>query len=184
MEALCPLLTQPTVSKLHQPTTIHHIPGKPYVPNLMTRRAAVTALTSLLLSSKSALFMEIPAIGGTLLPEFNFNMVAPDQTFEEAMSGVRDDAESLLEVRSLLESQSWGEAQRAMRKASVQLKKDIYTIIQNKPGNERPQLRKLYSDLFNGVTRLDYAARDADDARVWECYGRITEALGEILSRI
>lgn len=119
-----------------------------------------------------------------LLLSLPSSQVAPEQSFEEAMSEVRDNAESLLGVKSLLESESWGEAQRALRKSSALLKKDIYTIIQNKPGNERPRLRKLYSDLFNGVTRLDYAARDRDKDRVRECYGRITEALSDILSSL
>uniref|UniRef100_A0A2P2ILC4 Uncharacterized protein n=1 Tax=Rhizophora mucronata TaxID=61149 RepID=A0A2P2ILC4_RHIMU len=60
----------------------------------------------------------------------------------------------------------------------------MYILIQSKPGSERPQLRKLYSNLFNNVSKLDYAARDKDAARVWQCYENIVAALNDILSRI
>ncbi|CBI31764.3 unnamed protein product, partial [Vitis vinifera] len=74
--------------------------------------------------------------------------------------------------------------QKALRKSSSLLKQDIYTIIQSKPGSMRPQLRKLYSNLFNNVTRLDYAARDNDATQVWEYYEKIAITLDDILSRI
>ncbi|XP_027344457.1 psbQ-like protein 3, chloroplastic isoform X2 [Abrus precatorius] len=110
--------------------------------------------------------------------------VAPGQTIEEALSGVKDHAQDLLQVRELLESESWKAAQKTLRQSSALLKKDIYTIIQNKPGIERPPLRKLYSTLFNNVTRLDYAARDKDGPQVWQCYENIVVAVYDILSRI
>lgn len=85
---------------------------------------------------------------------FDFRLVAPDQTVEQAESGIRDHAESLLQVKALLEAESWGAAQKALRSSSGYLKQDIYTIIQTKPASERRQLRKLYSDLFNNVTKV------------------------------
>lgn len=86
--------------------------------------------------------------------EFEFGLVAPGQTVEEAQNGVKGHAQDLLQVRELLESGLWKAAQKALRQSSALLKKDIYIIIQNKPGSERPQLRKLYSTLFNNVTRV------------------------------
>ncbi|GLT57640.1 hypothetical protein SLA2020_305970 [Shorea laevis] len=115
---------------------------------------------------------------------FELKMTAPEQTLEEAESGVREHAQALLEVKDLIEAESWREAQKALRKRSSFLKQDMYTIIQAKPGNQRPQLRKLYSDLFNNVSRLDYAARDEDASGVWQCYENIVLALNDILSRI
>lgn len=81
-------------------------------------------------------------------------MVAPEQTVEEAESGIRSHAQALLEVKGLIETESWGEAQKMLRLSSSYLKQDIYTIIQGKPGSQRPKLRKLYSNLFNNVTRV------------------------------
>ncbi|WJX31103.1 hypothetical protein P8452_19569 [Trifolium repens] len=115
---------------------------------------------------------------------FEFGLVAPDQTVEEAQNVVRVHAQDLLQVRDLLELESWKIAQKELRRSSALLKKDIYTIIQSKPGSERPQLRKLYSTLFNNVTRLDYAARDKDVAEVWQRYENIVMAVNDILSRI
>lgn len=88
---------------------------------------------------------------------FEFKFVAPDMTVEEALSGVRGHAQDLLHVRDLLELESWRAAQKTLRQSSAILKKDIYTIIQSKPGIERAQLRKLYSTLFNNVTRVSAA---------------------------
>ncbi|KAK7290296.1 hypothetical protein RIF29_04607 [Crotalaria pallida] len=115
---------------------------------------------------------------------FDFGFVAPDQTVEEAESGVRGHAQDLLEVKGLLEKESWGEAQKALRLSSALLKKDMNTIIQSKPGSERPQLRELYFTLFNNVTRLDYAARAKDGPQVWQCYENIVGAVSDILTRI
>lgn len=88
---------------------------------------------------------------------FELNMVAPDQTIEEAESGIRVHAEALLGIKSLIETGSWGEAQKVLRRNSSYLKQDIYTIIQGKPGSERPELRKLYSNLFSNATRVSSA---------------------------
>ena len=85
---------------------------------------------------------------------FDFRFVAPDMTAEEALRGVRNHAQDLLQVKDLLESESWKAAQRNLRRSSAVLKKDIYIIIQNKPGIERAELRKLYFTLFSNVTRV------------------------------
>lgn len=89
-------------------------------------------------------------------------------------------------MKELLEEDesSWREAQRALRNRSALLKQDIYTIIQGKPGSERPLLRKMYSTLFNSVSRLDYAARDKDVTRVWQSYDNIVMALDDILPKL
>ncbi|KAF1894873.1 hypothetical protein Lal_00022367 [Lupinus albus] len=115
---------------------------------------------------------------------FEFGFVVPGQTIEEAEIGVRNHAQDLLQVRDLLEKESWREAQKALRLNSALLKKDMYTIIQSKPGSERPLLRHLYSTLFNNVSRLDYAARDKDGSQVWQCYENIVLIVNDILSRI
>lgn len=156
----------------------------------------------------------------------DLKLIAPEQSFEEAESGIRSHAEALLQVRGLIESESWKEAQKQLRSSSPLLKQDLYTIIEYKPPAERPPLRKLYSVLFNNVTRvslivwsssmslislcvwseitknfvlfffefvfifgfgdlqMDYAARDKDAERVWQCYNNIVMAISDILSRI
>lgn len=116
-------------------------------PDINRRMGLVAAMTSMVLAGEG-IFNAKSANG------FDFGFVAPDQTIEEAESGVRSHTQALLQIRDLLESESWKEAQKALRRSSALLKKDIYTIIQNKPGSERPQLRKLYSSLFNNVTRV------------------------------
>ncbi|KAL4554667.1 hypothetical protein LXL04_037268 [Taraxacum kok-saghyz] len=113
-----------------------------------------------------------------------FRMTVPDQTVEEAESGIREHAMSLVQVKPLLESESWKDAQKELRKSSSFLKQDIYTIIQGKPGPERAPLRVLYSKLFNDVTGLDYAARDKDVPRVWKLYQDIVVTLDDILSKV
>uniref|UniRef100_A0A0F7GX11 PQL-like protein n=1 Tax=Melianthus villosus TaxID=377280 RepID=A0A0F7GX11_9ROSI len=136
-----------------------------------------TVMTSLIFGAE-AFFSKEFASG------FDFTLVAPDQTIEEAESSITGHAQALLQVKDLIDSDSWTEAQRELRKSSSYLKQDIYTIIQGKPGSERPVLRKLYSDLFNNVTRLDYAARDRDGLRIRKCYDNIVLALNDILSKL
>ncbi|KAI3521846.1 hypothetical protein L1887_11321 [Cichorium endivia] len=113
-----------------------------------------------------------------------FRMTVPDQTVEEAENGIREHAMNLVQVKDLLELESWKEAQKELRKSASYLKQDIYTIIQGKPGMERAQLRNLYSKLFNDVTGLDYAARDKDVPRVWKLYEDIVVTLDDILSKV
>ncbi|KAJ8553726.1 hypothetical protein K7X08_024404 [Anisodus acutangulus] len=91
---------------------------------------------------------------------FDFRITVPDQTLEEAENGIQRHALSLLQVKELLEEESWKEAQKALRKSSALLKQDIYTIIQAKP------------------------ARDKDVPRVWECYDNIVLELNNLLSRL
>lgn len=94
---------------------------------------------------------------GELANGLDMGLVAPDQTVEEAQSGIRGHALALLQVKDLIDSESWREAQKALRKNSAYVKQDIYTIIQGRPASERPQLRKLYFDLFNNVTKVSCA---------------------------
>lgn len=140
---------------------------------LCTRRSAAALATAFLAFS-----------GSNAAYPFELRLTVPDQTPEEAYEGIQAHAQELLEIKALVDSQSWREAQLALRKSSSYLKLDLYTIIQVKPGSQRPQLRKLYSNLFNNVSRLDYAARDRDATRVQECYDNIVAAIDEILARI
>ncbi|KAL9235194.1 hypothetical protein vseg_009979 [Gypsophila vaccaria] len=114
---------------------------------------------------------------------FDFRMTVPEQTAAEAEAVIGDHAQALLDVKTLLEEEDWREAQRELRRTSGYLRQDIYTIIQTKEGKIRPLLRKLYSDLFNNVTQLDYAARAKDVAEVKECYNNVATVLSDILSR-
>ncbi|XP_050228820.1 psbQ-like protein 3, chloroplastic [Mercurialis annua] len=164
---------RPLVSIQNQPIIMysqqkHQIPTQKL--NFSRRKAAIAALASVLVTGNAF--------------AFDFRLVAPDTTLEMAESGIREHAQSLLAIKPLLETESWGEAQKLLRRSSSNLKIDFYTIIQNKPASERPLLRKLYFDLFNNATKLDYAARDKDTSRVWECYKNIVIALHEVLGRI
>ncbi|KAI4299687.1 hypothetical protein L6164_033121 [Bauhinia variegata] len=145
--------------------------------NLSRRLGLIATMASMALASER--FFDMDIANGV-----EFRSMTFDQTMEEAQSGFKIHAKDLLQIKDLLESGSWKEAQKALRKSSSLLKKDFYTIIQSKPGTERPKLRKLYSDLFNNVSRLDYAARDKDRSQVWQRYENIVVAINDILSRI
>ena len=56
--------------------------------------------------------------------------------------------------RSLAAAAAWRELQTALRASAANLNQDLYAIIQARPPGQRPELRRLYSDLFNNVTRV------------------------------
>lgn len=85
---------------------------------------------------------------------FDLRFTVPDQTVEEAEGAIKGHVQDLLQIKALVESESWREAQLALRESSAFLKQDLYTIIQAKPGSQRAPLRKLYSTLFNNVSRV------------------------------
>lgn len=115
---------------------------------------------------------------------FEFGIIAPDQTLEEAQAGMRVHGQGLLAIKTLLDERSWREAQTELRENAGKLKQDLYTIIQAAPVGQRPELRKLYSNLFNNVTRLDYAARSKDENLVQEHYRNIVAILNDIITKI
>nr|AQX44185.1 psbQ-like protein 3 [Apostasia odorata] len=145
-----------------------------------TRRTAAT----LALSSSSIIAKEGFSSTSSSAFSFDFSFTVPDQTIEEAESGIKKHAQQLLNIREFIDSQSWRAAQTALRESSSRLKQDLYIIIQAKPGGQRPLLRKLYSNLFNNVTQLDYAARSKDAVAVKECYDNIVSTLNEIFAKI
>ncbi|KAL0357352.1 UNVERIFIED_CONTAM: hypothetical protein Scaly_1420900 [Sesamum calycinum] len=175
MAAAPSLLQKLNPPPLHPPANPHPTTATIAAATTTTRRSSLIKLTA----SASALFLFTePATA------FDFRMTVPDQTVEEAESGIQPHAQRLVGVKDLLMAESWKEAQKVLRKSSSLLKQDMYTIIQAKPAEERGRLRKLYSELFNGVTKLDYAARDEDRIRVWECYDRVVSSLHHILSTL
>lgn len=143
-----------------------------------TRRVAVTVTFTAFFLAKEAFS------SSNIASSFDFRMTVPDQTLEEAEMGIRGHAQELLQIKALIDSELWIDTQKALRESSPSLKQDLYTIIQAKPGSQRPLLRKLYSKLFNSVTRLDYAARSKDAAAVQECYDNIRSTLDDIFTMI
>ncbi|XP_047341151.1 psbQ-like protein 3, chloroplastic [Impatiens glandulifera] len=119
---------------------------------------------------------------------FELRMTVPDQTPEEAEAVVKSDADNLImgvkDLAMMANLETRKEKQKTMRKSAAVLKQDLYTIIQGKPGKDRPELRRLYTVLFNGVTNLEYAARDNDVEGVQMFMDSIVRTLNEILSRI
>ncbi|KAM7268777.1 hypothetical protein ACFE04_010943 [Oxalis oulophora] len=178
MNSLKPLVSSKDISCFNNSATTS-FPKPKYLlqvqSGILTRRTGLLSTATLILSTSCV---------NNNAYAFNLQLVAPDQTIDEAVSGIRGHARALLQVKDLLEMELWRDAQKELRSSSAKLKMDFYTIIQNKPGIERPQLRKLYSVLFNNVTSLDYAARDKDKSRVWECYESIVQSLDDFLSRI
>ena len=146
-----PLYLSPTfICHLKPSFLLRENPEKVPKSNFTRRIGAIATMAKVLLA-REAIFNVKIANG------FDFKMVAPGQTLEEAESGIRGHALALLQVKALIESEAWKDMQKALRKSSSLLKQDIYTIIQSKPGSMRPQLRKLYSNLFNNVTRVSSA---------------------------
>ncbi|XP_055827556.1 psbQ-like protein 3, chloroplastic [Solanum dulcamara] len=167
------------------PFTCSNIPNNPTL-----NKPKKMSLNSHNITRRTTVIILCPTISFILQSEqqnanaFDFRITTPDQTLEEAENGIQTHAHNLLQVKELLEAESWKEAQKALRKSSALLKQDIYTIIQAKPGKQRPELRKMYSILFNNVTRMDFAARDKDVPRVWGSYHNIVTALNNLLSRL
>ncbi|XP_039034770.1 psbQ-like protein 3, chloroplastic [Hibiscus syriacus] len=177
-----PYCSQTLITSYRKPTGLKHckeMPAKKLIHSNMNRRVGVILIATM--ASSLLLKREENSACGL---ELDLRMVAPDQTVEEAENGIQNHAKALLKVKDLIESKAWREAQKELRRSSSLLKQDIYTIIQGKPGNQRPQLRKLYSNLFNSVTKLDYAARDEDESQVLQCYDKIVFALNDILSKL
>ncbi|MQL78483.1 hypothetical protein Taro_010910 [Colocasia esculenta] len=168
-----PLPSQPTPPK---PSAAS--PPAPLRGRTTRRTAATAALVAAFLAGATPLLVQKPA------RSFEFGFTAPDQTPEEAEAGIKIHSRGILQLRQLVESQAWRELQLALRESSSLLKQDLYTIIQTKPGGQRPLLRKLYSTLFNNVTRMDYAARSEDAGLVQEHYQTVVATLEEILGRI
>ncbi|XP_047941623.1 psbQ-like protein 3, chloroplastic [Salvia hispanica] len=158
------------------PSSFLHPLTKP--PSSTATTAAATRRSTVILTSVLLWTHTKPAAA------FDLRLTEPEQSVEEAESEIRSHAQSLVRVKDLLEAESWREAQKVLRRSSALLKQDVYTMIQAKPSAERPRLRKLYSDLFNAVTRLDYAARDKDRIRVWDSYRTILSSLHHIFSAI
>uniref|UniRef100_A0A0D9W7A7 Uncharacterized protein n=1 Tax=Leersia perrieri TaxID=77586 RepID=A0A0D9W7A7_9ORYZ len=115
---------------------------------------------------------------------FDLRITVPEQSGEEAEAVVRIHARNLVRVKQLIDAKSWRELQLALRSSASNLKQDLYAIIQASPASRRPELRRLYSDLFDSVTGLDYAARDKDELQVQEYYSNMITSLGEIFSKI
>ncbi|WVZ86438.1 hypothetical protein U9M48_033217 [Paspalum notatum var. saurae] len=146
-----------------------------------SRRRLATAAGALL-----ACQLLPPAVAGrgAAAGAFDLRLTVPEQSAEEAEAVVRTHARNLLRVKQFIDARSWRELQAALRASAPNLKQDLYAIIQARPGGERPELRRLYSALFNSVTSLDYAARDKDELQVQEHYGNIVSALDEIFAKI
>jgi Oxygen evolving enhancer protein 3 (PsbQ) len=85
-----------------------------------------------------------------------FRWTVPGQSLEDAYTKVRLHATNLLKIKASIDSKSWKEAHITLKEASPLLKQDMYTIIQKKPPNERGELRRLYTYLFNNVTTVSH----------------------------
>ncbi|CAM0903747.1 unnamed protein product [Alopecurus aequalis] len=171
------LIRSPNKPSTKPPSNGHQQPQEPSTTG--SRRSLVTAAAALLASQ---LMPSATGIAGAF--DLDLRITIPEQSSEEAEGNVRTHARNLVRVKEYIDARSWRELQAALRASAANLKQDLYAIIQAMPGSQRPELRRLYSDLFNSVTRLDYAARDKDEAQVKECYGNIVAAIDQIFARI
>lgn len=171
--SLSPAPNKPT--KPPSPSNGHQQPQEPIITS-RSRRLAMFG-TALMASH-----LLPPATGSA--GAFDLRLTVPEQSSEEAEAVVRTDARNLVRVRDLIDARSWRELQASLRASAANLKQDLYAIINAKPASQRPELRRLYSDLFNSVTRLDYAARDKDELQVKEYYGNMVAAIDQIFAKI
>ena len=95
-----------------------------------------------------------PAVSSAAVGVFDLCITLPEQSSEEAEAVVRTHARNLLRVKRLADAGAWRELQAALRASASNLKQDLYAIIQARPAGQRPDLRRLYSDLFNSVTSV------------------------------
>ncbi|XP_066348462.1 psbQ-like protein 3, chloroplastic [Miscanthus floridulus] len=155
-------------------------PGAPASAAATTsRRRLATAAGAAVLASQL-----LPPVASSAAGTFDLRLTLPEKSSEEAEAVVRTHARNLLGVKRFIDAGAWRELQAALRASASNLKQDLYAIIQARPTGQRPELRRLYSDLFNSVTSLDYAARDKDEVQVQERYGNIVSALDEIFAKI
>lgn len=177
------LSRSPNKPTIKPPSNGHHRPQEPTSSSSRGRRslaAAAAAVGTALLASQ--LLPPTAGIAGAF--DLDLRITIPEQSSEEAEAVVRTHARNLVRVKQYIDARSWRELQTALRASAANLKQDLYAIIQARPPGQRPELRRLYSDLFNNVTRLDYAARDKDELQVQECYGNIVAAIDHIFARI
>ncbi|KAG2573447.1 psbQ-like protein 3, chloroplastic [Panicum virgatum] len=150
-------------------------------PAATSRRLAAASAAALVASRLLAPAASSAAAGAGA---FDLRITLPEQSSEEAEAVVRVHARNLLRVKPLADAGAWRELQAALRASASNLKQDLYAIIQARPAGQRPDLRRLYSDLFNSVTSMDYAARDKDEVHVQEYYSKMASALEEIFAKI
>ncbi|KAF7002692.1 hypothetical protein CFC21_018137 [Triticum aestivum] len=180
------LFRSPNKPATKPPSNGHRHPQEPTGSSRCSGRrslaaaAAAAAVGTALLASQ--LLPPTAGIAGAF--DLDLRITIPEQSSEEAEAVVRTHARNLVRVKQFIDARSWRELQTALRASAANLKQDLYAIIQARPPGQRPELRRLYSDLFNNVTRLDYAARDKDEPQVQECYGNIVAAIDQIFARI
>ncbi|TVU15150.1 hypothetical protein EJB05_38657, partial [Eragrostis curvula] len=149
------------------------------------RRLVTIAMASAALLAPQLLLPPAAARGaGAFDGALDLRIIIPEESSEEAQAVVRTHARNLLRVKRLIDAGAWRELQAELRASASNLKQDLYAIIQATDPTRRAELRRLYSDLFNSVTSLDYAARDKDVPQVQEHYGNIVTALDQIFSKI
>lgn len=116
-------------------------------PTTSRRLATAAAVSAALLASQL-----LPTT--TCAGAFDLRITVPEQSSEEAESVVKTHARNLVRVKEFIDTRSWRELQTALRASASNLKQDLYTIIQASPVSRRPELRRLYSDLFDNVTSV------------------------------
>ncbi|KAF9622070.1 hypothetical protein IFM89_029354 [Coptis chinensis] len=107
----------PTFSCFLNPSKIlKYIPKNLTHSNIITRRIATIAVVNTILLARETRFnMDVASA-------FDFRMTVPDQTPEEAEGTIEDHARELLEVKDLIESEQWRDAQKELRRSSSYLK--------------------------------------------------------------
>ncbi|ERN09522.1 hypothetical protein AMTR_s00029p00134700 [Amborella trichopoda] len=116
------------------------------ISRIKRRTLTLSSLTAITATSKTLFISPSPALS------LDFRITTPDLTPEEAKSRAQKHAEELKKLESLISEASWKDAQKFLRLNASPLRVELNTIIQSRPGEQRPQLRNLYSKIFNSVT--------------------------------
>lgn len=118
------------------------------------------ATTSRRLATAAALLASqlLPPVASSAAGAFELRLTLPEQSSEEAEAVVRAHARNLVGVKRFIDAGEWRELQAALRASAADLKLDLYAIIQARPTGQRPELRRLYSHLFNSVTSVSVQA--------------------------
>jgi hypothetical protein len=134
------------------PSSGHQQPQEPAATTSSRRSLATSSAAAALIASH----LLPPATGAAGAFDLDLRITIPEQSSEEAETNVRSHARNLVRVKKYIDARSWRELQAALRASAANLKQDLYAIIQARPGSERPELRRLYSELFNSVTRVGF----------------------------
>ena len=102
----------------------------------------------------------------------------------EAAARVKESAEDIIGVKSLIEKKAWPYVMNDLRSKGSYLRYDLKTIIDSKSKEEKKPLADLTSALLATIDKLDYAAKTKNSAEAEKYYAETKSALDSVLSKL